>query len=215
MGFPNDAQQAGLYTQQGIQNEYLLVPGACVLPLAEDPPQGQGQLAAYTPVVVLQLHAPYRVRTAAYKSDKTNNPPPAPSPGDTGLFVFVGGSVQIGNTINTTYRNYDWQVGTVYTYVENCVSRHQDGFVLGLPPFLWESSRQNVLNTGIPPAPQVGAVSQAGYDPRIGVAQGNAIVANQIGNLNDQWGYNVSSYYPGTLLYDHLTNGGDPSGLPS
>lgn len=207
MSRPDDSAQAGLYNQHGMMNEYTLVPGVCVLPLAEDPPTSETELAQYSPVVVLRLHAPYRVRHVVSKSEKVNNPPVVSSPGDTGAFVFVGGTLSFGNTINATYRNFDWEVGAEYLYVENCVSRTEDGFVLGSPPFTWESAALNLGLGGAPPVPQIGAISQAGVDVRIGVVQGDLIVGVG-GYLNDSWGYNVSSYYPGTLFSDDLFNSG-------
>lgn len=211
MARPLDNAQLDLY-QVGVdvQNDYRLDPGVCVLPVAEDPPDASsGQLAAWSPVAVLRLHAPYRVRRAKYREEKQNNPPVAPAPGDTGAFVFVGGSIAFTNQLNSTFRNYDWVVGAEYVYVENCVSRNEDGFVLGLAPWTWDTTTLNLQNGGLT-IPQFGAVAQGGPDVLVGFLQGQLAVNGQTGDLNAAWGYNTTSYYPGTFLSDDLTNGGQP-----
>jgi hypothetical protein len=209
MGYPNDSNQANLYTAEGYNNAYELRPGVCILPLAEDPPSLEDGLESWSPVVVLQLHAPYRIRKVIHLSEKKNNPPPIPSSADQGSFIFIGGSVSIQNTLNTTFCNFDWSVGCVYTFVENCVSREQDGYVLGSSPFTWASDAENKMSGYS--APTVGAVAHSGVDVLVGYRQGLQIVGNLVtGNLQERWGYNTPCYYPGTLVYSELVNGGTP-----
>ncbi len=221
MGYPNDGTQANLYTAEGYDNTYKLDPGVCILPLAEDPPTDPDELQSWSPVVVLRLHAPYRIRKMSHLSEKKNNPPPLPSSADQGAFVFMGGTVNIVNKLNTTFRNFDWSVGAEYLFVENCVSREVDGYILGTPTFTWESSTLNAQSgagiglIGSTITPPAGAVTQAGSDVLVGYNQGLSIVGNQItGELKTIWGYNTASYYPGTLVYSNLANGG-PQVVPS
>lgn len=214
-----DTTQSPLYTKGSLQtNDYKLQPGVCVLPIAEEPPTDLQALESWSPVVVLRLHAPYRLRKYRTQQIKNNNPPIVASPGDTGKFVFIGGDIVFEPRMNITNRNFDWTVVTEYTYVENCVSRNQDGFVLGSSPWKWEASIENAQALGgIPPIPPIGAISEAGLEPIIGYYMAGSIVASigaSIGlgvvGLGTElpWGYNVPSYYPGVLLNDNLANGG-------
>lgn len=211
MANPNDTVQAGLYQNGvGLVNDFTFQPGVCVLPVAQDPPTDENTLRTWSPVVILRLHAPYRLRKTTYREEKQNNPPVAPAPGDTGAFVFVGGQLSFSNQLNNTFCNFDWVVGSEYVYVENCVSRNQDGFVLGSVPWTWQMGVENNATTGIT-QPPVGAIAQAGLDPLVGYVQGQLAIDGQTGQLKGTWGYNTPSYYPGTLLSDDLANGGSPA----
>lgn len=209
--------QTDLYPQGAAgHNSYTFEPGVCVLPLAEEPPTSPGELANWSPVVVLQLHAPYRVRRYEYSAKKENNPPIIPAPGNVGKFVFTGGSLTVLQpALNTTLTNYDWSVGAVYEYVENCVSRIQDGFVLGAPPYPLVTDVENAQSVGLsvfsassPSAPSLGAVSQAGVDAVVGYRMGQGI------NFSGSWGYNQATFLPGVFFNAGLPNG-DVSGQGS
>jgi hypothetical protein len=210
VGYPNDARQAGNYTGGvGNHNTYAFNAGVCVLPLAEDPPTDPEELAAWSPVVVLRLHAPFRTREFTQSATKQQNPPPIAAPGDTGSFVFLGGTVEAVANLNTSYRNYDWSMGCRYTYVETCVSRNQDGLVLGTLPYEQVTDRENVAQYGYT-VPTVGAVAHAGKAAVSGYVMGTTLVGGSSGVLNPTWGYNAAAFYPGTLFYDDLPNGGQP-----
>jgi len=230
MGFPNDSLQADLYTTAALHNAFEIDPGVCILPLAEDPPESLGELATWSPVVVLRLHAPYRLRRMIHAADKKNNPPPLPSYGDAGKFVFTGGTLEIYNKLNSTFRNFDWSVACNYTFVEDCVCREQDGYVLGNTVFTWQSDVDNQSQIGAS-SPNIGAISEAGVDALVGYHQGRNIVINaelvtgnnpltpeqlaqpqnqNAGNLASSWGYNTPSYFPGTLVYSYTLNSGPP-----
>lgn len=178
-------------------NNYRIEPGICILPIAESPPEDPTELAAWSPVAVLRLHSPYRIRTAQTKTKKNNAPPVLAAPGDTGAFVFTGGNLEFTNVLNGD-QNYDWICGVEYTYVENCVSRTVDGFVLGIPGFLYPTQTENALAIGgSPSVPPFGAIAQAGQDPKIGYVQAQA----------GPNGYNTISYFPGLFFNDELMNG--------
>lgn len=202
---PLDNQQVDLYDVHGITNVYTFRPGVCILPLAEDPPTNQEELKTWSPVVKLQLHAPYRIRNVRYTNDKQNNPAIIPSPEDVGAFTFISGSVLVTTNANSTFCNYDWGVETNYVFVESCVSRVQDGLVLGSPPCTLGTTPVNATQTGIAlPGNLIGAISQSGFDVLVGVNQGIAV------NLNSPngWGYNSPAYYPGLFFDKYLINGG-------
>ena len=205
---PFDDAQAPLYPQGiGNTNEYTLDPGVCILPIAEEPPTDLTELAEWSPVVVLRLHAPYRIRRQRMHAEKQNNPPVIPTPADTGKFIFTSGSIVFANTLNNSGQNFDWLVETEYMYVEDCVSRNEDGFVLGACPFVFEPSQNNLINMGgLPTPPTIGAISQAGAEPLLGWGMSRTLAT--VTNSAFGWGYNVPSYYPGTLLNENLANGG-------
>lgn len=207
--YPNDVVQLANYNQYGSNNDYMIQPGVCILPLAEDAPTDTDELRLWSPVVIARLHAPYRIRKFSYGVSKNNTPAPIPMFGDTGAFIFIGGSIAVNNVLNTTYANFDWTTAAEYVYVENCVMRPQDGLVLGSPPFSQQTSEINADNYSNQ-RPTIGAVSQAGSDVVTGYWQGQAIVNGQssIGSLNTTWGYNTNSFYPGNLFYSDLANGG-------
>lgn len=202
-----ETDQVSLYPNgEQILNDYVLEEGVCVLPVAEDPPSYEsGLLATWSPVAVLRLHAPYRIRRARYKADKQNNPPVLPATGNAGAFVYLGGTVGITNALNPTFRNFDWRVQTEYVYVENCVSRIQDGFVLGNPGWTWNTSYENRQTPPSAPAPTVGAVASAGPDAVIGYKQGIVALQNSF-TSSLGWGYNTASYLSGVFFCPGLTN---------
>ena len=217
-GQPRDNMQVDLYLGDGIHNTFEFQTGVCVLPLAEEPPTSQGELKTYSPVVVLRLHAPYRKRTVRYSQPKQNNPPVIPAPADVGSFVFVGGMLGVRNNLNNTYANFDWDVQSTYVFVENCVSRYQDGFVLGEMPYQYDVAWQNMDQTGAPvPGPNgslVGAIQNAGVEARVGYNQGIQVGLTGFdqgpGPLSPAvgWGYNTPSYLPGVFFSTAMINGG-------
>lgn len=216
MGFPTttptgdtpktaDETQAPLYTDGSASlDEYDFFPGVCVLPLAEDPPTELEALKAWSPVAVMRLHAPYRLRNASSRAVKSNNPPMAPAPADGGKFVFVGGSLTVHNTLNQTLNNYDWTVTTEFTFVENCVSRVEDGFVLGAAPWVWKTTIDNQNSTLYGGTISLGAVSAAGRDAQLGYFQALAALPN----LSGRWRYNSPTFYPGVFMNAEMDNGG-------
>lgn len=198
-----DSIQCPLYdpsTQSA--DEYEMVSGAVVLPIAQTPPTSESALGSWSPVVVLQLHAPYRIRRTRTSSQKTNNPPVVPSPQDTGKFVFLGGTLTIQNMMNSRLDTFDWFVGSDYTFVENCVSRVQDGYVLTSMPWAWMTTASNLTRGTSTAVSSPGAVGQAGTDAKVGYNQASSI------DLNGTWGYNTSTYFPGNLFNETLINGG-------
>lgn len=209
MGYPNDVQQAGNYPATGNANNYRFFPGVCVLPVAEDAPTDPTELAAWSPVVTLRLHAPFRTREFTQVATKQQNPAPVAAPGDTGLFVFVGGNVTVTTNLNTTGVNFDWTIAASYTYVEDCVSRNQDGLVLGSGPYKTVTDRLNATEYGFA-QPAIGAVAAAGPAATTGYRMGATLVTGSSGVLKTTWGYNQPSFYPGELFYSDLANGGKP-----
>lgn len=207
-----DQNQAQLYPGGvDIENNYEFHPGVCILPLAEDPPTDPEALKTWSPVVKLQLHAPYRVRRQRYAVQKQNNPPVVPAAADTGKFLFVGGSLSVINGLNGTLANFDWIVSTEYTYVEDCVSRNEDGFVLGAPPYetMIESANAQQfggLQSNLPTemGPQVGAVAAAGTEAKVGWIMSQSLFAQT--STIQGYGYNCRSFLPGKFLDDDIAN---------
>ena len=218
MGYPNDFRQASNYTGGAVNvNEYDFLPGVCVLPLAEDEPTSPNELLDYSPVVVLRLHAQYRVRRFNQITGKERNPAPIASPQDTGAFVFLGGSVTVKPELNTTYNDYNWLVACEYTFVENCASvdglGQPLGLVLGVLPVQTTIDQANIRTFGFVPPQAAGAVSLAGAAATSGYIMGQGIVTDPIdGNLRDTWSYNSQALYPAQLFYSDLPNGGPTIG---
>lgn len=206
MGTPADNSQPTLYTGLALGDEYTFESGVCVLPIAQEPPTDPVELASWSPVVLLQLHAPYRIRSSNYQNKKQNSPPIITAPVSAGKFVFLGGSVSISSNINGTYWDRDWNVTGVNVFVENCVSRVEDGLVLTSPPIV---SQADVANLGyfstLPP--QIGAVSEAGWNAIAGYNAGTTLTASSSGTLNPEWSYNNGSFFPGQLFNSDLANG--------
>lgn len=199
-----DVQTPLYYGGEDIKNAYAFMSGVCVLPLAEEPPTDEFELETWSPVVIARLHAPYRIRRVVYDVEKQNTPPVIPTPGvDAGKFVFVGGALGIHPVQNQTFTMWDWKVAAEYVYVEDCVSRPEDGFVLGTPPWEWQSTLEAVLPPG---TPTIGAISQAGTEPRMGYTAGETIDTED--GMNPYF-YSFPSYLPGAFLNDSLINGGE------
>lgn len=205
---PNDGLQANNYTEgMAVNNLFDFSSGVCVLPIAEDPPESEGELATWSPVVVLRLHAPYRMRKTTYAADKSNTPPVMPSPQkDSGKLIFMGGQMNVTNRMNASNCMWDWTSICDFTYIENCVSRTQDGFVLGAAPWIYESSALEAMI--VPPAnPTIGAISEAGIEARIGYTQGQMVnFANPL-----SYTYNIPSFLPGQFFSDQMVDGVVPT----
>lgn len=188
-----------------IWNEYDIVEGVSILPLAESPPESPGELVEWSPVVKIRLHSPYRIRTAKFTATKQNGPPVMPGTGDQGAFIFTGGSVLFNNVwIKDGVVN--WNCQSTYQYVENCVSRDVDGYVLGQPAFPYPASEgmfsilggvSGGVNGGTPSVSSPGAIAYAGTDAKIGWFSAASMGPDF---------YNFVSYYPGIFINDGLMN---------
>lgn len=203
-----DSMQSSLYEDgTGSVDEYDFQPGVAILPIAEDPPEEINALKAWSPVVILRLHAPYRIRKATTQGRKTNTPPIVPAPTDSGKFIFIGGSLTVSNSLNQSLVTYDWSVGTEYVYVENCVSRIEDGFVLSGPSWIWASTVDN-RKFGEGKNINLGAISAAGIDAK----EGYFLALDAVGYINSlgvpNWSYNSPTFYPGVLMNSEIANGG-------
>jgi len=215
MGSPLEDRQVNFYEDADILNVYTFMQGICVLPIAEQPPTDLTALAAWSPVVTLQLHAPYRIRKYSSGTKKQNNPPVVAAPDNSGAFVFVGGSIGFSCGFNQTMYNSDWNVDTEYVFIENCVSRPQDGFILGKLPASITVDTDNLV-TVTPGSPTIGAVAQASQVAKVGWQQGISILVtpsqnplpNDPGLLKDGWTYNTQAFFPGQLLNGTMVNGG-------
>ncbi len=194
----------------GAVNRYHVVPGVCILPLAEDPPTDNVELETYSPVVILRLHAPYRLRRVIYDTHKSLNPPFVPSPDDTGAFIYSSGSILFTPRNTTGLGTLKWDVFSDYTYVENCVHRIEDGFVIGSPPYEDSIAEQNISGYGYGPVPTIGAISQAGLDALNGRVMENVLIVPN--RASGAWVYNAEAFFPGSLFSDAMVNGGLPPG---
>ncbi len=222
MPLPNDIVQATNYDELSQTNEYTLRPGTCILPYAEDPPAATDPaLATYSPVAVLRLHAPYRVRRHTFAADKQRNPPVMPTPQSAGKFEFLGGTISFATSDNASWFDSNWSCVAEYMYVETCVSRPIDGFVLGsAAPFTLNSDYEAIAAYGvtplIPPFQQlpVGAIGGAGPNAVSGYNYAATLISpgNGVLELPINWSYTSAAFFPGQLFNDQLSNGGGTDG---
>jgi hypothetical protein len=212
-----DELQATLYKSYNCDNNYRLVEGVVALPVAEEPDADD---PAWSPVVLVRLHAPYRVRTVSVAATKSNTPPMLPKPGDAGAFAYLGSEFSIPTpSINADQRNFDWAAGATYTYVETVKPNATDGFVLGMTPWTWVTQLDNAsvyglatLATGsIENAGRVtagaygatGAAADAGLDVATGVLQAGGVDFG-----SPTYVYSTPSFYPSSFLNADIVNGG-------
>src|ERR1700723_3620445 len=175
MAFPDDSQLVN-YTGYGIDNEYTLEEGLCILPLATP-----GPVEGESPVAIIRLYNPYRIRKMKWAANKTGNPPVIPSPvtpstGEPGnpdnnygnsYFTFLGGTLNLAlPTINNSAGGFNWGASGEYLYVETVPSNPDDGFVIGSYP---APGLVQVLGTSVygstVPLDTTGAVVGAGIGP--------------------------------------------------
>lgn len=196
-----DVNQSAQYDVVERQNDYDIKEGLFALPVAEEPPTDPGELAEWSPVQCVRAHAPYRIRKVTFIHQKTGNPPSVPSPISAGAFNFLGGMVAFDTPRpNLSMCSFDWRVGGEYLFVEDCVSRPGDGFVLGNNPFPTTMDVDN--NKHYAPAElDIGAVAYAGENARRGYTQSQEI------RMETNWLYNNTSYFPGDLLNEEAVNG--------
>ena len=197
-----DHYQSPLYRSTGAMDEFELVEGVFALPVAEEPPTEIEALAAWSPVVLVRGHSPYRRKTVHFKSAKSGAPPVLARPASTGALAFLGGTLAFQQPqMDTSLARFVWEGMGSYTFVENCRSDPEDGFVLtGVP---WTTYNQTVnYSTGVTATPQFGAVAQAGSDAKFGFAVGMSMSLSDPG-----YSYNVATYIPGKFFGSGLLNG--------
>lgn len=194
-----DTKQYALYKHYSADNTYRMEPGVFVLPLAADEEDlAEGE----TPVRTVKAHAAFRVRDMKFAAKKSDAPPCIPSPESAGAFTFIGGAIRFnGPSANQTLMSWDWVVEGQYTFVEDCNSTPDDGFVLTSLPFQLETQEQNRLQYGVG-NPTTGAVAVAGEDAKTGFAQ-----ASQINTQSQHWEYTSITYFPAQLLNAEMVNG--------
>lgn len=197
-----DSYKSEAYTKHALENQYTLQPGVFVLPVAEEPPTNPEELANWSPVVTVQAHAPYRVRNVQFATKKTGSPPVIPSPQNTGVFTFVGGTIAFPSpTITSDGMGFHWEVYGQYAFVEDARSAPEDGFVLGSDPIpngIYLQLRQLYQDGN----PQTGAAAEAGDEVRVAYAE-----AADCSLENPNYTYWSQSYFPGTFFNTGMLNG--------
>lgn len=201
-----DAAQSDHYRSVGIDNEYTIVSGAFVLPLAEAPPTDAAELQDWTPFVVVQAHSPYRLRTFRYNAQKARTPPVLPAPVTQGAYTFLGGTVSLPHPSVQTDRSFTWDADVTYLFAEGCAHNANTGFVIGtsLDAFDIQLQNQNYQSYGDAP----NNVRQSGVGPKSGWAIGKTIDLS-----NPMWNYAEPSYYPAQLLSAEMVGG--PTAYPT
>jgi hypothetical protein len=201
-----DAAQAEHYQGLGLQNDYQIMSGQFLIPLAEDAPTDPEELAEWTPFVMVQAHAAYRLRRFQYSVTKHRNPPILPKPADTGAYKFLTGTVQLPHPSVQSDGSYTWTAATNYVFAEACVSNSDTGFVIGstLDAFPNQINNQQYQTT----ADAMANVSESGTGPKSGYGLAKTLDTN-----SPHWSYGEPSYYPAELLSADLVIG--PISYPS
>lgn len=197
-----DVAQSGAYRSGGMENTYTLEPGVFVLPVAEEPPTNTEELTDWSPVVVVQAHAPYRIRQVKFSTKKSGSPPVLPSPQDCGAFTFIGGSLYFPSpAADPSGSRFLWHGAGEYVFVEEARSAVEDGFVLGSDPI--PNSTYLALRQILPAGqPQTGAVSQAGDEVKIAYGE-----AGQVSLNAPSYSYYSTAYFPGVFFNTGMLNG--------
>lgn len=199
-----DQGQATIYKSHDCDNTYALESGLTILPLAAVPPTSPPPpgTAPWSPIVQLQLHAPYRLRNVSFDTLKTGGPPMVPAPQSVGAFTFLSGSLLVKSPrLDASALNFSWDIAGSYTFVEVVASNNNDGFILGSWPF--PTTIQGALQNGSTGGGNYpGAVAFAGPDVTAGYQSGYGITPSQ------PYTYYNPAYLPSNFLNTQMINGG-------
>jgi hypothetical protein len=193
-----DLQHAHLYKSHSLDNSYDIVGGRFALPVAENPTDDP----SWSPVVVVQAHAPYQRRTVVFQTTKESAPPTIPSPEDTGAFTFLTGNIFFhGPRTQPSGNGFNWHVEGAYEYIVGARSDPDDGFVLGSLPV--PNRVEELLKSEVSgPTPVYGAVAQSGPNVRVGYAE-----AGNVNRVSPAYAYICPSYFPPTSLNTGMVDG--------
>jgi hypothetical protein len=207
---PLELQADSYSPQSGVTDAWDVNPGIAILPVALT----QEELdSGVSPVVVVRLHSPYRMKRVTFNFQKANTPPIVPAPTDSGTFTFIGGSLTFPfPSHNTTLTGRTWTVAGDYLFVENAPGDvlNGDGFVNTSPPW-WTFDQTARMTAGYyAAAAAIGAAQGAGN------TIGSAGLAAQCGYgaalatdlTNPNYDYSEPVYYPTIFLNDTLVKGG-------
>lgn len=211
MSSPNwDQYQPQLYDSTGAFDEYEIVSGLVVIPIAEQPPESQSELIDWSPVRVVRVHPEYRIRRTSFRNRKTGSPPVLPSPKSSGALIFLGGTLAFQQPqLNSSLVMYNWEGMGQYEFVENCRSSVDDGFLLTNKPFTQTIQAENQLAFQGGQQVALGAVAQAGDDAKSGY-----VLAQQTSLLTTNYSYSCPSYIPSLFFNEDLVNGAAPIVTP-
>lgn len=191
MPYTLDQEQAQLYQDYGMTDDYTFVSGAFALPVATSD-------TTESPVDVVQAFRPYRVRNLRFNAKKNATPPVIPSPESVGEFTFLGGDISVNAPTPTSDHNFQWTVGGELTFI--CTAPTTDGLILGTRPMIFEQQAAIPLfsvNSDMPDDVQAaGRGAVAGY--RLG---------EQVDLTNPFYLYPEISYLPATFFSTDLLTG--------
>jgi hypothetical protein len=191
-------------TAGGATDEYTIVSGRVVLPLLEAPPTDPVALASWSPVAVVQLHEPYRVRNVQVSHIREKAPPLLPSPKDSTRFKFLGGTYLLPRPSE----NFDgvtmtWEAGAELNFVEAGSTAWFTGFVMTEPPVV--TSAEVVAKSLVTPSE---TTRETANGPRYGETVGNLVNHNAANlGLSKLEGAYSFYYYPSTFLTDSAISG--------
>lgn len=195
-----DGYQAELYNAAGMDNEYTILAGVFVIPLAEAVPTDAVELSTWKPFVAVQAHAPIRLRAYSYAAKKERNPPVLPTPGDSGAYTFLGGSVGLPHPTVRPDGSYLWSVSASYLFAEGAASTSESGFVVGglFNPFRSQLEGPGAASVSDAPAP----IREGGVGPKVGWNLAKGIDLN-----SPYWTYPEPSYFPAQMFSEDMVCG--------
>jgi hypothetical protein len=200
-----DAAQSAHYLDAGISNVYELYSGQFVLPLAQAVPTNTTN---FVPFVVVQAHAPYRIRNFNFSAKKAVTPPVLPVPDNQGSYSFLQGTVHLPHPICNPDGSFTWNANTSYRFAEGSVSNSTSGFVLGMCLDAFQRQVDNQSITGINTSTAPLSITQGGVGPQVGWS-----VASNINITSPSWSYAEPSYWPAQLFSYSMVSG--PSYYPT
>jgi len=195
MAFTLDQEQVGLYKDYPFTNNYTLMSGRFVLPVALDNPT-----TTESPVDVIQAFTPYRMRTLSFAADKEGTPPLFPAPSTSGAFTFIGGDLTLPAPAPQANGRFRWSGSGEYVFVSTAQQEATLGFVIGQRPFVYASQDDLPINDQSQGIPR--EVSLAGRGPKTGYLLGQAIDLT-----SPLYVYDEPSYLPKTFFSTDLLNG--------
>ena len=209
MGFSTESAWDGhvpYYKRWGSDNDYAIQTGQFALPVAGTEPDPSSEGAAdWSPVVVVQAHAPVAMRKLSFMARKEGEPPVIPDMADAGKFTFLTGAIHFNGPQNgSTLATFNWEVQGEYVFVQDCRFNSRDGFVLSGFPFPLSTQYDSLVSSSNPAT--VGPVVDAGQDVINGYSQ-----ALQIDFSSPYWSYSTPTYFPGVMLNADIAIGGLPA----
>lgn len=200
----SDFAQRYLYKDHQLDNEYTVMTGKVIVPIAEAEPTDPVELATWKPYTTVRVHAPIVTRRVPFQTAKEGSPPKIPAPANTSIYEFLEGTIAInGPQSAADGLASTWRISGDYQYVVGCAASLvlNQGFVLGTLPM--PTPTQQLLSTGSYDASLTsGPVGNADTAVKVAYA-----AAQTINFSSSAYAYFYTNFLPAVFLTDNLLNG--------